>query len=74
MTAKNDITGDSIQTKIANENYLNNFDDVFMRDYFVVYRTEKEIKTATVSASSVVNARKRFLGMFGSVVTIIEIK
>lgn len=31
MTAKNDVTGDSIRTKIANEKYLNNYDLIFRK-------------------------------------------
>lgn len=32
MVAKNDVTGDSIQSKAPNESYLNNFDLIFRKN------------------------------------------
>jgi hypothetical protein len=32
MVAKNDITGDSIQTKIPSKDYSNNYDNIFRKD------------------------------------------
>jgi hypothetical protein len=32
MVAKNDITGDSIQTKGVTEDYRNNYDNIFRKD------------------------------------------
>jgi hypothetical protein len=32
MTARNDITGDKIQSKISNANFENNFDAIFRKD------------------------------------------
>lgn len=31
MVARNDITGDSIQSKITNDNYRNNYDKIFRK-------------------------------------------
>lgn len=38
MAAKNDVTGDSIQTKVTNESYRSNYDKIFGK------REEKEEK------------------------------
>lgn len=32
MTARNDITGDKIQSKISNDNYDKNFDAIFRKE------------------------------------------
>jgi hypothetical protein len=32
MVAKNDITGDAIQTKTATQSYLDNYDNIFRKD------------------------------------------
>ena len=29
MTARNDVTGDKIQTKVASKDYINNYDSIF---------------------------------------------
>lgn len=42
MTAKNDITGDSIQTRPGNESFRDNFDRIFSRQ-------QEEDKDATIA-------------------------
>jgi hypothetical protein len=32
MTAKNDITGDSIRTKSSSQKYIDNYDSIFRKD------------------------------------------
>lgn len=32
MTAKNDITGDSIQSRVASQKYIDNYDRIFRRN------------------------------------------
>lgn len=32
MTAKNDVTGDSIRSKVGSESYRNNYDAIFRKD------------------------------------------
>lgn len=62
MTATNDITGDSIQTRVPNENYLNNHDAIFRGNYKVVYllgSSTQEYETQVIASSSV-SARRHF--------------
>lgn len=65
MTAKNDITGDSIQTKIATENFVNNYDSVFNREYTVRYTEATDdpevasVFSITVVGSSIPDARRK---------------
>lgn len=40
MVARNDITGDSIQSRISNEKYETNFDNIFQKKQEIVYRTD----------------------------------
>lgn len=41
MTAKNDITGDKLQTKAASEEYRNNYDLIFGKDKKIAEQRER---------------------------------
>lgn len=36
MVAKNDITGDSIQSKLNNEKYSDNYDSIFKKEFKII--------------------------------------
>ena len=62
MTAKNDITGDSIQSRVPSKNYLDNFAKAFTKTYNVVYfvgSSSMEYE-AFIEASSIVEAKRHF--------------
>lgn len=62
MTATNDVTGDSIQTKIPNKNYLDNFGKAFTKTYKVTYLVGSSSLEyeAFVEASSYIEAKRHF--------------
>lgn len=55
MTSKNDITGDSIQTKVSSDAYRNNFDAIFRKK--VPMSLFQRIKEEQVSARKVGDAQ-----------------
>jgi hypothetical protein len=60
MVAKNDITGDSIQSKHSSL-YVEKFDNIFRKDYVVTYKLGGIEGMEYVTESSMIRARKAFL-------------
>ena len=48
MVSKNDITGDSLQTKVSSEIYRNNYDAIFRKK--VIPEGKQDEKTTIVSS------------------------
>lgn len=48
MVSKNEITGDSLQTKVSSESYRNNYDAIFRKK--VIPEGKQDEKTTIVSS------------------------
>lgn len=45
MTAKNDITGDSIQSRVASQKYIDNYDRIFRRNKDEIINNTTNVNT-----------------------------
>lgn len=53
MAARNDITGDAIQTKLASQAYLDNFEGIFGKRKKKEEKIEEPVKTQTPDSTGV---------------------